>query len=241
MIKLLQGDDSTRTVEISLPEAAFAEGMTLEFSVGGLVRVYPAASSVTIDFPADWAARQPLGRMLARWTLVAPDGTRATIANAYPLYITNDAADTGIVNAVSPPVIPTVDFSDLEGLTDAATPGETKALLNEILKRLRTACIAFAIALTGLCTLAAAIATSPLDLVPGNEHVVTNVTFEGLATSSQVAAVEARAITAPAATNIARSVVNTVWDAKLGVAWEARMHDGALYYVAVTNRQEVAE
>lgn len=34
---------------------------------------------------------------------------------------------------------------------------------------------------------------------------------------------------------VARSVVNTVWDEKLGVAWEARMHDGCLYYVAVTN------
>jgi uncharacterized secreted protein with C-terminal beta-propeller domain len=36
-------------------------------------------------------------------------------------------------------------------------------------------------------------------------------------------------------TQVARSVVNTVWDEKLGVAWEARMHNGCLYYVAVTN------
>lgn len=43
-------------------------------------------------------------------------------------------------------------------------------------------------------------------------------------------------INASTATNIARSVVNTVWDGALGVAWEARMHNGALYYVAVTNR-----
>jgi hypothetical protein len=42
--------------------------------------------------------------------------------------------------------------------------------------------------------------------------------------------------TMSAVTNAARSVVNTVWDAKLGVAWEARMHNGALYYIAVTNR-----
>lgn len=40
-------------------------------------------------------------------------------------------------------------------------------------------------------------------------------------------------------TNVARSVVNSVWDASLGVAWEARMHNGHLYYIAVTNRQEV--
>lgn len=37
-------------------------------------------------------------------------------------------------------------------------------------------------------------------------------------------------------TNVARAVVNTVWDASLGVAWEARMHNGHLYYIAVTNR-----
>ena len=35
---------------------------------------------------------------------------------------------------------------------------------------------------------------------------------------------------------IARQVVNTVWDPELGVAWEARMHNGQLYYVAVTNQ-----
>lgn len=44
------------------------------------------------------------------------------------------------------------------------------------------------------------------------------------------------------AEQIARSVVNTVWDSELGVAWEARMHNGALYYVAVTNQPpEVAQ
>lgn len=37
-------------------------------------------------------------------------------------------------------------------------------------------------------------------------------------------------------TNVARSVVNSVWDASLGVAWEARMHNGHLYYIAVTNQ-----
>ena len=37
-------------------------------------------------------------------------------------------------------------------------------------------------------------------------------------------------------TNVARSVVNSVWDASLGVAWEARMHNGHLYYIVVTNR-----
>jgi hypothetical protein len=42
--------------------------------------------------------------------------------------------------------------------------------------------------------------------------------------------------TAETITNVARSVVNSVWDAALGVAWEARMHNGHLYYIAVTNK-----
>lgn len=40
-------------------------------------------------------------------------------------------------------------------------------------------------------------------------------------------------------TNVVRDIQGLVYDDKLGVAWEARMHDGALYYIAVTNRQEV--
>jgi hypothetical protein len=42
--------------------------------------------------------------------------------------------------------------------------------------------------------------------------------------------------TTSTAAQVARSVVNTVWDSELGVAWEARMHNGQLYYVAVTNQ-----
>ena len=46
-------------------------------------------------------------------------------------------------------------------------------------------------------------------------------------------------VSAKAVTNIVRANAGTVWDSALGVAWEARMHDGHLYYIAVTNRQEV--
>lgn len=42
-------------------------------------------------------------------------------------------------------------------------------------------------------------------------------------------------VTAPAATNIARAVQNTVYDRALGVAWTAYMHNGSLYYIATTN------
>ena len=48
------------------------------------------------------------------------------------------------------------------------------------------------------------------------------------------------AVTKQELTNTVRMVVNAagryVWDASLGVAWEARMHNGHLYYIAVTNK-----
>jgi hypothetical protein len=56
--------------------------------------------------------------------------------------------------------------------------------------------------------------------------------FEGYASTEQVKHLP----THETVTNVARSVVNSVWDAALGVAWEARMHNGHLYYIAVTNK-----
>ena len=36
-------------------------------------------------------------------------------------------------------------------------------------------------------------------------------------------------------TNAARSVINSYWDEARGVTWQAKMVDGNLYYIAVTN------
>lgn len=80
-----------------------------------------------------------------------------------------------------------------------------------------------------------------------NEKGVTNsftrggVSFarRGALTSSDYVVINAQGITegrvGEIATNAARSVFGTVWDASLGVAWEARMHNGHLYYIAATN------
>lgn len=62
----------------------------------------------------------------------------------------------------------------------------------------------------------------------------------GALTSSDFVVTDTQTVTegrvAEIATNTARAVVNTVWDSELGVAWQARMHNGQLYYVAVTNQ-----
>jgi hypothetical protein len=48
-------------------------------------------------------------------------------------------------------------------------------------------------------------------------------------------------VSASEITNIVRDNIGTVWDSSLGVAWQARMHNGHLYYIAVTNKQEIAK
>ena len=192
MIKLLKGDDSQHTVELSLPQAAFASGMMIEFALGSYKATFAAEKRVTLDFPAAWTSRQSPGRLLGRWTLISPEGDRATILSAYPVYITIDAADVSTGGEVSAPIVPTVDLSDLEELNTQSSPGETKNLLNELLRRLRSACITVAMLFTALFTSAAEVSFSPLDTIPGTATVVTNVSFEGFATTGEVAEVDAK-------------------------------------------------
>ena len=186
MIKLLKGDSSTHLVDINIPDAALESGAVLEFMCGDMCRAFPAMPQIELKFDGEWTAAQSPGRMLASWTLVSPEGDRATLTNTYPIYITIDAAEVGTAGSVSAPVVPSVDLSDLKALDPSATPGETKELLNEILRRLRSACIVLAIGVLALVSVAATAYKSPLDQVHGTDGVVTNVSFEGLATTADV-------------------------------------------------------
>ena len=49
------------------------------------------------------------------------------------------------------------------------------------------------------------------------------------------------AVSASTVTNIVRDNIGTVWDSSLGVAWQARMHNGHLYYIAATNQPPEAK
>lgn len=107
-----------------------------------------------------------------------------------------------------------------------------------------------------ICALCAAFVATAL-FADGITNVVTNakgvtnsftrggVSFarRGALTSSDFVVTNAQGMTegrvGEIATNAARSVFGTVWDESLGVAWEARMHNGNLYYIATTNVQVV--
>jgi hypothetical protein len=148
----------------------------------------PSAPRVTLKFPASWTALQPCGRQLGSFTLISPGGERAAITKAYPVYITNDTSAVGTAGSISGNIIPAIDFSDLPSLDATSTPGDTKAVLNEVLRRLKACCITLAMVLAvPFFASAAEVKTAPLDDVAGTTPVVTNVSFEGLAKTTDVA------------------------------------------------------
>lgn len=187
MIKILKGDDATHVVAVDLPEAAYADGVKIEFKIGGLTLLMPAAPKVVLNFPSTWTAIQPCGRLLGSFSLISPTGQRGTITKTYPVYITDDVSAVGAAGSISGNIIPAIDFSDLPSLDATSTPGDTKAVLNEIIRRLKACCITLAIVLAApFLASAAEVKTAPLDDVAGTTPVVTNVSFEGLAKSDEV-------------------------------------------------------
>ena len=70
-----------------------------------------------------------------------------------------------------------------------------------------------------------------------NEGAVVIATRERLPGSNALGLAMAKdTVSASVVTNIVRDNIGTIWDSSLGVAWQARMHNGHLYYIAVTNQ-----
>lgn len=138
MIKLLRGDDAKHLISLELPEVAFSEGMTVIFEIGGLKVTAPAAPSIEVQFPSTWTALQPCGRILGSWKIRDRNGNIGTLTKTFPVYLTDDVGEITSGSIVSGNVKPVVDFSDIAELTTSATPGDVKAALNEILRRLKT-------------------------------------------------------------------------------------------------------
>ena len=138
MIKLLRGDDAKHLITLDLPEVAFSEGMTVIFEIGGLKVTAPAAPSIEVQFPSTWTALQPCGRLLGSWKIRDRNGNIGTLTKTFPVYLTDDVGEITSGSIVSGTVKPVVDFSDIAELTTSATPGDVKAALNEILRRLKT-------------------------------------------------------------------------------------------------------
>ena len=114
---------------------------------------------------------------------------------------------------------------------------------------------------TAIIAIAATALTAPIEKVYNDMPVVTNVTFEGLATTEEVAAASSNAVhyvdastnalsvvvgrqvadmaMGAGMTNAVRSVAHTLadyaWDAESEVCWRRVVSGGYIDYVAVTN------
>lgn len=184
MIKLLRGDDAKHLITLDLPEVAFSEGITVIFEIGGLKITAPAAPSIEVQFPSTWTALQPCGRILGSWKIRDRNGNIGTLTKTFPVYLTDDVGEITSGSIVSGTVKPVVDFSDIAELTTSATPGDVKAALNEILRRLKTGLNCLLIALAIPAFSAELTPDTIMDKVPGyatisNVVAAAGVTIDG--------------------------------------------------------------
>lgn len=259
MIKILKGDDATRKISFNLPDVAYISGSLLELALPGITMTFAAARELSLRFPAEWTAKQPLGRTFGTWTLISPEGERSTVSNTFQVYLSNDLADVESTAKIVPNVTGDVDLADIPSLGAEASVSDIKAAYNAILAKLKTAL------LSGVClTTGVLFALSPVTTfneIPGTNTIadivsaaggtiaggtdgaaVTNIAsgIVGAATNA-LRTVVSREIAAFAAevpgtvTNVVRATKGLVYDEKLGVTWKQTMYDGNLYYVAVTN------
>lgn len=180
MIKLLRGDDAKHLISLDLPEVAFSEGMTVIFEIGGLKITTPAAPSIEVQFPSTWTALQPCGRILGTWQIRDQHGNVGTLTKTFPVYMTDDVGEITSGSIVSGNVKPVVDFSDIAELTTSATPGDVKAALNEILRRLKTglSCLLIAFAIPAFS--AELTPDTIMDKVPGTTTLSNLVAAAGV-------------------------------------------------------------
>lgn len=180
MIKLIKGDDARHLVKIDLPQAAFAAGAMIEFEIGGLIFREAAQETIELFFPATWTSLQSTGRLLGTWRLIDKNGMKATITNTFPVLITNEVGEVSSDSEITGSVKSVVDFSDIAELTTGATPGDVKAALNEILRRLKTglSCLLIAFAIPALS--AELTPDTIMDKVPGTTTLSNLVTAAGV-------------------------------------------------------------
>ena len=241
MVKIFSGDDTNfrddqrLALTFAAPDVDFT-GCTAELEFLGHRRVFPSVSDggrLSFSFSADETRGMPVGVHRVTICLRDASGRVRTIDNTQRIKVTDDVNEAygdaeqelkvsvvGASGGASLPEIP----NDL-----AAVPGDNvgdfKAKFNRLLAVLRGVAVVLAVLALPCIVCGAAPKYALHDNIPGTQLVLTN-------TAEYVAAT---------VTNVVRDTVGTVWDDALGVAWQARMHNGHLYYIAVTNRQEVTE
>ena len=255
MVKIFSGDDTDfrddqrLALSFTAPDVDFT-GCTAEVEFLGQKRTLAnVASGARLSFA--FSADETRGMACGVWPVVIrlrdANGRVRTVDNTQRIKVTDDIneayadAEQELAVAVIPsggaagaalPEIP----DDLNA-TPEDSVGDFKEKHNRLLDLLRSAsaCVAFLFAMPLAASVAPRLAS--VNDIHGTAPVVLTNSVEYIA--GQIAA--ATNPIPAAVTNIVRDNIGTIWDDAHGVAWQARMHNGHLYYIAVTNQPPEAK
>lgn len=230
MITILKGDTSP-DVSVVLAEGFDYSGATVHVEYQGVRKCFASCKAgdvLTFCFTAEETSPMAFGLHPISVRIVRPNGSIVTVQNSKTaIRVTDDPAEVHADGMIAVDV--KGGLFGIQDLPERWTEADLVAKIREILKRGGAITCALFLLLPAFC---AEVHTAPKGKIYNDAPVVTNVTFSGLAKQKDIENLP----TAVTVTNIARSVVNSVWDGALNVAWEARMHNGHLYYIAVTNQ-----
>lgn len=264
MVKIFSGDDTDfrgdqrLALTFSAPDVDFT-GCTAELEFLGQRRTFANLANggrLAFAFSSDETRGMRCGVWPVTIRLRDAAGRVRTVDNTQRIKVTDDVneaysdAEQELAvslrsGGVAMPEIP----ADLDAAA-ADSVGDFKRKFNALLGLLRGAA-ALAVMLGAFHASAASVATTPLDDIPGTSCVVTNVTFDGLAKSNELANVASSVSTLweyaygktvwLAVTNYMRTVAGTVPSLQL---WEVRGGATNLVYSSIeeiTNEVAKAE
>ena len=182
--------DTADTITISIDADAAFDSATVSVAYQSARRTFEGAKpgdSLAVTFSADETATFATGAFPLAVRLVTADGKTLTQSNAaLQILATDDLARVRDSSASAIVIDAEGALHGLDGLPTRFTNNQLRDKLNEVIRRLGGTVAALALA-AALPALAAAVQSAPLGDIYNDAQVVTNVTFDGLATTDDLA------------------------------------------------------
>lgn len=238
MTTILKGDTSAE-LSVTIAEGLAADGAVVRIRYQGARRTFAlagtGAKTLRLSFTADETAHMALGAWPVEISVQRPDGSVLTVENAQTrICVTDCPSDVRGGGAFA--VDAKGALYGVEGLPERYTSKDLWNKVNEVIRLLGGSVAAVAVACVATAAaLAAEVAIAPIEKVYNDMPVVTNVTFEGLATTAELRDMAMGAGMTNAVRSVAHTLADYAWDAESEVCWRRVVSGGYIDYVAVTN------